>query len=42
MTWESQVANYNTFMSDELKKFIQGKDIKIIGYCQIRDIMRGG
>ncbi|HEX6269399.1 MAG TPA: polysaccharide deacetylase family protein, partial [Anaerolineales bacterium] len=38
--WESRVANYNTFMSDELKKFIEGQDIKLIGYRQIRDAMR--
>ena len=31
MRCESRVANDNTFMSDELKKFVQGKDIKPIG-----------
>jgi hypothetical protein len=40
--WESRVANYNTFMSDELKKFIEGEDIKLIGYRQIREAMRNG
>jgi len=40
--WESRVSNYNTFMSDELKKFIEGEDIKLIGYRRIRDAMRGG
>jgi len=40
--WESRVANYNTFMSDELKKFIEGEDIQLIGYCQIRDALRKG
>jgi len=40
--WESRVSNYNTFMSDELKKFIEGEDIKLIGYRQIRDAMRKG
>lgn len=40
--WESRVANYNTFMSDELKKFIESEDIKLIGYRQIRDAMRKG
>jgi predicted glycoside hydrolase/deacetylase ChbG (UPF0249 family) len=40
--WESRVSNYNTFMSDELKKFIEGEDIKLIGYGQIRDAMRKG
>jgi hypothetical protein len=40
--WESRVANYNIFMSDELKKFIEGEDLKLIGYRQIRDVMRKG
>jgi hypothetical protein len=38
--WESRVANYNTFMSDELKKFIESEDIKSIGYRQIRNAIR--
>jgi hypothetical protein len=38
--WESRVTNYNTFMSDELKKFIESEDIKPIGYRQIRNAMR--
>ena len=38
--WESRVANYNTFMSDELKRFIEQEDIKLIGYRQIRDAIR--
>ena len=38
--WESRVANYNTFMSDELKKFIEQEDIKLIGYRQIRSAIR--
>ena len=40
--WESRVSNYNTFMSDELKTFIEGEDIKLIGYRQLRDAMRNG
>jgi hypothetical protein len=40
--WESRVSNYNTFMSDEIKKFIEGEDLKLIGYRQIRDAMRQG
>jgi predicted glycoside hydrolase/deacetylase ChbG (UPF0249 family) len=40
--WESRVSNYNTFMSDELKRFIEGENIKLIGYRQIRDAMRKG
>ena len=38
--WEGRVENYNTFMSDELKKFIEHEDIKLIGYRPIRDAMR--
>ena len=38
--WESRVANYETFMSDELKKFIESEGIKPIGYRAIRDAMR--
>ncbi len=38
--WESRVANYNTFMSDELKKLIESEDIKPIGYRHIRNAMR--
>ena len=40
--WESRVSNYNTFMSDELKQFIEREDIQLIGYRQIRDAMRKG
>ncbi|NWG33221.1 MAG: ChbG/HpnK family deacetylase [Chloroflexi bacterium] len=38
--WESRVANYKTFMSDELKRFIESEGIKPIGYRAIRDAMR--
>lgn len=40
--WESRVANYNTFMSDELKMFIEREEIRPIGYRRIRDAMRAG
>jgi chitin disaccharide deacetylase len=40
--WESRVANYNVFMSDELKKFIEREEIKLIGYRAIRDALRNG
>jgi predicted glycoside hydrolase/deacetylase ChbG (UPF0249 family) len=39
--WPARVANYNAFMSDELKAFIEGEDLKLIGYRQIRAAMRG-
>jgi hypothetical protein len=29
-------------MSDELKKFIEGEDIQLIGYRAIREAMRKG
>ncbi len=39
--WPARVANYNAFMSDELKKFIESEDIKLIGFRALRDAMRG-
>src|SRR5512134_2563466 len=38
--WPSRVANYNVFMSDELKKFLENEDIKPIGYRALRNAMR--
>ena len=38
--WKARVANYNAFMSDALKKFIEQEEIKLIGYHQIRNAMR--
>ena len=38
--WRARVANYNAFMSDGLKVFIEKEDIKVIGYRAIRDAMR--
>jgi chitin disaccharide deacetylase len=38
--WESRVANYNVFMSDDLKMFLETREIKLIGYRAIRDAMR--
>jgi hypothetical protein len=40
--WESRVANYETFMSDELKKFIENEELLLIGYRRIREAMRNG
>ena len=40
--WQARVANYNAFMSNDLKRFIEQEDIKLIGYRQIRDAMRKG
>jgi predicted glycoside hydrolase/deacetylase ChbG (UPF0249 family) len=38
--WESRIANYSVFMSDELKKFLEREDFKLIGYRPIRDALR--
>ena len=40
--WESRVANYNVFMSDELKTFIENEDIRLTGYRPIREALRHG
>jgi predicted glycoside hydrolase/deacetylase ChbG (UPF0249 family) len=39
--WESRVSNYNLFMSDELKRFLESEDFKLIGYRALRDALRG-
>jgi hypothetical protein len=38
--WQSRVANYNVFMSAELKKFLESEDLKPIGYRDLRNAMR--
>jgi predicted glycoside hydrolase/deacetylase ChbG (UPF0249 family) len=38
--WPARVANYNAFMSDELKKSLESEDVKLIGYREIREAMR--
>ena len=38
--WQARVANYNAFMSDELKKFLENEDIKLIGYREVRKAMK--
>ena len=38
--WQARVANYNAFMSDELKMFLESEDIKLIGYRELREAMR--
>ena len=39
--WPARVANYDAFMSDELTMLIESEDIKLLGYRQIREAMRG-
>lgn len=38
--WESRVANYNVFMSDELKKLLEQEGLRLIGYRPLREAMR--
>jgi hypothetical protein len=38
--WESRLANYNVFMSDEFKKFLERENFKLIGYRAIREALR--
>lgn len=38
--WQARVANYNAFMSEELKMFVEREGIKVIGYRAIREAMR--
>ncbi len=38
--WRARVANYNAFMSRELKQFIKDEGIQLIGYLPIRNVMR--
>jgi predicted glycoside hydrolase/deacetylase ChbG (UPF0249 family) len=38
--WPSRVANYQTFMDPELKKFIKDQGIQVIGYRALRDLIQ--
>ncbi|MDW8227362.1 MAG: hypothetical protein RMJ60_06150 [Anaerolineales bacterium] len=38
--WPSRVANYQAFMSREIKEFLKNSGIHVIGYRPIRDVMR--
>jgi chitin disaccharide deacetylase len=38
--WPSRVANYEAFMSHEIKDFIKNEGIQVIGYDVLRDLMR--
>jgi predicted glycoside hydrolase/deacetylase ChbG (UPF0249 family) len=39
--WESRVANYKVFMSEELMRFLEREDIKLLGYRALRNVMQG-
>jgi chitin disaccharide deacetylase len=38
--WPSRAANYRTFMSPELKSFIKDSGLQLIGYRDLRNILR--
>jgi len=38
--WPSRVANYEAFMSQELKDFIKNSGVQVIGYRALRDVLR--
>jgi chitin disaccharide deacetylase len=38
--WRARVANYNAFMSQELKDFIKNSGVQVIGYRALREAMR--
>ena len=38
--WSARVANYNAFMSSEIKDFLKNSDIQVIGYHNIRESYR--
>ena len=38
--WESRVANYHVFMSDEMKRFLESEDLKLVGYRALREALR--
>jgi chitin disaccharide deacetylase len=38
--WPSRVANYQTFMDPDLKKYIKDQGIQVIGYKHLRELMR--
>jgi len=38
--WPSRVANYQTFMDEELRAFLISERIHVIGYKELRGVMR--
>lgn len=38
--WPGRVANYHTFLSEELRKFVRNAGIQVIGYRPLREILR--
>lgn len=37
--WRARVADYETFMSDELRRYIRSEGIQVIGYRALQDLM---
>jgi chitin disaccharide deacetylase len=37
--WRARVANYQTFLSEDLRKYIQSIGVQVIGYRQLQDLM---
>ncbi len=39
--WQCRVANYQAFLSPDLRNYVRNLGIKLIGYRMLRDLMRG-
>jgi predicted glycoside hydrolase/deacetylase ChbG (UPF0249 family) len=39
--WRARVANYNAFMSQDVKDYIKNSGIQVIGYRKLREALRG-
>ncbi len=39
--WQGRVADYQGFMSDQLVDYLAKSDIQVIGYRDLRDVLRG-
>jgi hypothetical protein len=38
--WRSRVANYQAFLSDELRDHVRQSGVQVIGYRPLRDALR--
>ncbi len=38
--WPSRAADYQAFMSQELRDYIENSDLQVIGYRALRNLMR--
>lgn len=39
--WRARVADYETFMREDLRSYVEKSGVKVIGYRTLRDLMRG-